>query len=72
MCSPVIQHYHTVLLPVLSTLDNKTRSELIEAITEIDYLVETLYHYELSQTEKQETELAYWAWWEKLRNKVSP
>lgn len=72
MCSPVIQHYHAVLLPILSTLDNKTCFELTEAIKEIDYLIEILCHYELSQTEQQETELAYWAWWEKLRNKISP
>jgi len=72
MCSSVLQHYHTVLLPVFFALDTKTRYELTEAITEIDYLIETLSLCELSKLEKEETELAYWAWWEKIRNKISP
>ncbi len=70
MCTSVLQHYHTVLLPVFFALDNKKRQELSEAITEIDYLIETLCHCELSLIEKEETEFAYWAWWEKIRNKI--
>jgi hypothetical protein len=70
MSTPVLQHYHSILLPVLFALDNKTRSELAEAITEVDYLIETLCHCELNPIEKQETEFAYWAWWEKIRSKI--
>jgi predicted nucleotide-binding protein (sugar kinase/HSP70/actin superfamily) len=70
MCTFILQHYHTVLLPFFFALDAKTRHELAEAITEIDYLIETLSLSELSKIEKEETELAYWAWWEKIRNKI--
>jgi hypothetical protein len=70
MPNPVLQHYHNVLLPILFALDNKTQTDLLEAIMEIDYLIETLYHCDLSKTEQEETELAYWAWWEKIRNKI--
>lgn len=70
MSSSVLQHYHTVLLPILFALDKKTRLELEDAVQEIDYLIETLYHCELSPIEKEETEFAYWAWWEKIRKKV--
>ncbi|MBI4852494.1 MAG: hypothetical protein HY819_11925 [Acidobacteria bacterium] len=71
MCSAVLQHYHTVLLPVMFAIDDKTRLDLSEAIAEIDYLIETLSHSELSTIEAQETELAYWAWWEKIRSRIS-
>lgn len=70
MCELVLHHYHTVFLPVVSALDNQTRLELSEAIKEIDYLVETLCHAELNPVERQETELVYWAWWEKVRSQI--
>lgn len=71
MCVSVLQHYHNVLLPVMFALDIKRRQQLSEAITEVDYLVETLSHCNLSPKEQEETEFAYWAWWEKIRSTIN-
>lgn len=69
METPII-HYHNVILPVVSALDRRVLVELTEAITEIDYLVETIAYADLNPTEQEETELAYWAWWERIRNRI--
>lgn len=69
MDSPIL-HYHNVLLPLLSALDLSTQKDLAEALTEMDYLIEILSYSELDEKEMEETELAYWAWWEKIRYKT--
>ncbi|MBL8148346.1 MAG: hypothetical protein JNN15_00280 [Blastocatellia bacterium] len=66
MNSPIF-HYYKVLLPLVSALDTKSSNEVKDAVKEIDYLIETLSHSELTPSEQEETELAYWAWWEKVR-----
>ncbi len=71
MSTPILQHYHNVLLPIIFALDIKKRQNLSEAITEVDYLVETLSHCNLNPKELEETELAYWAWWEKIRSTIN-
>jgi hypothetical protein len=67
--SPIIHYYH-VLLPLVSAIDLSVRSQLEDSLKEIDYLIETLCYSELTPEEQVETELAYWAWWEKIRNRV--
>ena len=69
MNSPIL-HYYNVLLPLVSALDHPTRAEVGNALPEIDYLIETLCYMDLSPEEQEETELAYWAWWEKIRHRV--
>jgi len=58
------------MLPLVSALDFAVRAELGDALTEIDYLIETLSYTDLTPEEQEETELAYWAWWEKIRHRV--
>jgi hypothetical protein len=70
MDSPIL-HYHNLFLPLISALGYAKRDGLADAIAEMDYLIETLSYSELSANEREETELAYWAWWEKVREKMS-
>lgn len=65
-----INHYYQVVLPLLSALDAKERDELVDALSEMDYLIETLSYADISADEQEETALTYWAWWEKVRQKV--
>lgn len=69
MNSPIL-HYHNILLPWASALGTARRSQFMDALSEMDYLIEVLSYSELSEKELEETELAYWAWWEKLRTTV--
>lgn len=63
-----IYHYYNILLPLISALDVHQSLDMVEAVKEMDYLIETLSHSELNELEKEETELTYWAWWEKIRH----